>query len=264
MKIFFLSIVIIGMVLGPIILMKYLLKKKKYPFIKKSIISFLMSLCSLLSFILLLYLWGIIGSLYKVKLNFNIDKFETARAYTFAKILSDKHQKKRLKCVILTGWDSDNEELVKVQIEKIKEGLGESTIVVDVKRVKVKKSKYNGHRYIDVSSEKFNKLLDEYKACNMIISMIGLPWKVHELEVLKRYDKPPVIGLLDGRLRRLEPFIRDGRISLITKYRPDWTLLPNLPDDPVELFKLRYLVIQKSTMNEMQRRHRFWRNFKWL
>lgn len=264
MKIFFLSIVVIGMVLAPIILVKYLFKKKKFTFMKKSLITASMSLCSILSFILLLYLWGIIGSLYKVKLNFNIDKFETARAYTFAKLLSDKHNKKRLKCLIITGWDSGNEDLVKVQIEKIKEGLGESTIVVDVKRVKVKKNKYNGQIYIDVSSEQFNKILSEYDACNMIISMVGLPWKVHELEILKRYDKPPVIGLLDGRLRRLEPFIRDGRISLITKYRPYWTLLPNLPEDPVELFKLRYLVIQKSTMNEMQRRHRFWRNFKWL
>ena len=48
---------------------------------------------------------------------------------------------------------------MKVQIEKIKEGLGESTIVVDVKRVKIKKSKYNGHSYIALSSEKFNEIL---------------------------------------------------------------------------------------------------------
>ena len=237
----------------------FILRRKaveKYIRVSFFILAFLLASSGI---ILLLYVYGVIGSLNKVQFDFHKNRFELARAYTFAKKLSKISLGKRL--LIITGWDDENRELVKAQIKKIKEALAGKVKILGIERVKVKKLKRDERRLTTISPVDFNKITSKYQRCDMIISMVGLPWNYEKLKIWRRRNRP-CVALLDGRVRHLKLPLMDGRVKLLTVYRPDWTLLPNLPDDPEKLFSMRYLLITRENMPEMQRRHRFWRNKK--
>lgn len=195
-------------------------------------------------------------SLYKKKEpEIHEDVFESAKAFVLGRILAETLPGR--KALIITGWDSNNEDIIQKQITSLENGLSPEITVAAVERVKIKLIKQIDKRVIeDDAVEKFNEVINVHPECEIIISMVGLPQDFESLDIYELDDNSrPVLALLDGLIFSLEEAIRDGFISIAVAYRPGWTLYPDLPDDPKKLFNMRYLAITPKNVDEMKKYH---------
>jgi len=70
----------------------------------------------------------------------------------------------------------------------------------------------------------------------------------------------PHFALLDGDPRWLGKAVEAGFVSAMTPYRPGWTYFPEVPEDPVKAFSMRYLLITRENLAEIAERYK---NVQW-
>lgn len=198
-----------------------------------------------------LFLWqcGAFGER-QARPELNLDKFECARAYVFAKRLAEMHP--GAKALLVTGWTSESEPLVKAQIEEIKKGFGDAIEIkaqetVPVERRRDKLPRWGFPRKYDTKD--FNAILAKHKDCSLLVSTVGLPPNLRGLSIWKMKEgERPFIAILDGDLPPLGNAIRSGYISLVCAYRKGWTYSPDVPASPQEAFDKRYILITKDNV----------------
>ncbi len=207
---------------------------------------FLISLCLTA---LLLWQSGVFGER-QTRPELNLDKFECARAYIFAKRLAEMHP--GAKALLVTGWTSESEPLVKAQLEEIKKGFGDAIEIkaqetVPVERRRDKLPRWGFPRKYDTKD--FNGMLAKHKDCSLLVSTVGLPPNLRGLSIWKMKEgERPFIALLDCDLPPLGNAIRSGYISLVSAYRKGWTYSPETPANPQEAFDKRYILITKDNV----------------
>jgi hypothetical protein len=184
----------------------------------------------------------------------DIDSFEAARAFVFAKALTEKHP--FAKIVIIAAPDKDGGPRQKLIIDNLKKGFGDSIFLLGIEEVPVgtfgPEKRLNISK--DYSAKELNALLQKYPDYTILLTIVGLPFDLDKLEVWVHYPNKKA-AVFDGLVRRLGMAIAKDYITLVSTYRPGWTYFPNPPESPEEKFQLRYILIDSGNIQAVARQY---------
>lgn len=109
---------------------------------------------------------------------------------------------------------------------------------------------------LELTGERFDELVKENKDCNLIVSMMGLPADMAEVEEMKLWkmkkDERPAIALADANIHYLKAAIQAKMISVILHRKP----VPVDPDQPLpktdaEIFDMMYMLVSADTIDKI-------------
>jgi hypothetical protein len=181
--------------------------------------------------------------------------FETARAFVFGRTLAERFPFE--KAIIIAGLDDKGAAHQKTAIDNILKGFDYKMEVIAVEYVPVEKFDQGRRMRISMkySANDLNALLDKYPDYTLLISTVGLP---PDAQKLKLWNDFPIkkAAIFDGFTRWFGKAVKNGRIVLVSTYRPGWTFFPGQPpDSPDEKFQMRYLLIDSENIEELARKY---------
>lgn len=196
------------------------------------------------------------------RVDMNLDKFEIARAHVLAMKILELHP--GAKALLLSGSNPECDAIVKAQTEEMKKVFGASVEIAVVESFPIERRNSKAPRWglpKSVDAKAFEAAILKHKDCNLVISLVGLPFDMWKMTIWKWNDMArPSVALLDGDPRWLWRAIQSGYISVMAPYRPGWTYFQGVPDDPVKAFAMRYLLITKDNLAEISERYK---NVQW-
>lgn len=168
------------------------------------------------------------------------------------------------KCLVIhhsvSALDKSLEELV----EGFKIGFG--GFVTEIVTEPIKNINMNGailpeEAMMEVTSDDFNSVIKKHPDCDIIITLVALPFdekELYKIDIFKMIDDPenpglwikdpkqryPRLGLYNGYVGNLEPLFRETLIAAMTIWRPN----PVIDEKPIptgwaEAFYKRYMII---------------------
>ncbi len=152
-------------------------------------------------------------------------------------------------------------------IEGLKEGFGAAITNVTIKSPPVQRPKGAPEGFAMpmmelMKAEDFNKLFDQNRSANLIITMIGLPYDLAKLNIWKQFEQnpkmTPQLCLMHTDISMMYPAIKSGLIPAVITHNPD--IRPKYPDDPApadpqQAFDMRYLLITTQNVDEMSKKY---------
>ncbi len=187
-----------------------------------------------------------------------VQDYERIRGLIMGQAMAEFYPDSRV--LIVTGWDSENEQIAKTQIEGLKEGLGPKFEPLELEKVEIQRNKWNHKPSMKLNADGFDKLVAKYPRCNLIVSTIGLPWDVEKMKLWDIDDaERPKVAILDGEIFKLGKAVKDGFISVIITYLPGWTYTPTMPKDPRQACDSRFLFITADNVESISKANRLFR-----
>ncbi len=107
-----------------------------------------------------------------------------------------------------------------------------------------------------LTAEMFDKIIERYSDCDMVISTLGLPMDYRDMKLWTMApEKRPRLVLLDAYVYDLRKAIEKGAIAAVVQYRPDAEYRPDedVPDNTAEAFAKRYILITPENVDEMDK-----------
>ncbi len=222
---------------------------KSEAFLKRLLSAFLLILACA-SGIGMLFSTGVVGGCRSNAPDLRIAEYEDARAFVLGAYLSELRPGGKI--LVITGHLPENKDFKESQLNSFKKGLSAETAVAAVELLEMKKHKKGWIVLADSSNAKrFDELIGMHPECEIIVSFVGLPYKPRNMDYWNSGSSSDrIFAVLDGYIRPLGGLIKEGKISAAVSPMPYWTYDPLLPDDPVERFKQRYILITPDDAEE--------------
>ena len=179
-------------------------------------------------------------------------QYAASTTYTLGKHLS--HTMPGAKVLVVTSTIRKDNEFQQAKIKALKEGLSPATTDVVFEALA-------GNNHEGVTAADMNKLFAKHKDCDLIITLIGLPFDMEKMKIwnqfLKDKKKTPKLAIISEDIFALGAFIQSGLIVgavvLNPKYRPIEN--PPVPANYDEAFKKRYLLITPKNVAAMSKKY---------
>jgi hypothetical protein len=193
--------------------------------------------------------------------------YEEVQAYILAQELV-KNYEGNGKCLII-HQSSQLEGAPKNKLERLisafKIGFGTKIKNIKTKPIKVYTNTSTFEiEIIDVSTEDFNIVIEANRDCEIIISMVALPFGKNELDKINIF-KPnenkvathyPIFGIHNGYIGNLEPCFERGSIHAITMVKPNPKIdAQPMPTDKQEAFNNRYILVTLDNLNVIKKQY---------
>lgn len=186
-------------------------------------------------------------------------KFARAASFVMGEELAKKYPDATALVVVDENYEKSKRQ--KEMVEGLKEGLGDKIKIGAIDYVKVPPPEgVTNPEEIEMfpmwermRAEHFDNLIEEHKDCNLIISMVGLPYDVGEMEIWRMdASERPNVALLFADVHNLGRAIWAGYLTALT-YRPGVKFTEDpAPSDPREAFKKRYVILTKENVKDFK------------
>lgn len=106
-----------------------------------------------------------------------------------------------------------------------------------------------------VKAEDFNMAMKKYPQANLVISLIGLPEDIQEMQIWQIEDKKkrPKLAVFGGDIDQLANAIKADFIQALVVYRPMDKYVNQLPpSDLEEAFKRRFILITPQNIKDFE------------
>jgi hypothetical protein len=193
--------------------------------------------------------------------------YEEVQAFILAKKLV-KNYEGNGKCLII-HQPSQLEAAQKHKIERLvnafKMGFGTKVKNIKTRPIKV----YTNTRILEgsvpeVSAEDFNVVIEANKDCDLVLTMVALPFGKNELDKINVF-KPnenkaarhyPVFGIHNGDIENLGPFFERGSIHAMTMLKPNPEMDEQpMPADKQKAFNKRYILVTPDNLKEIKMKY---------
>lgn len=133
---------------------------------------------------------------------------------------------------------------IKMMRESIEKGLGGSGKIVATEAPKL---------YF-ITAKEFDVMLDAHPECNLVITLMGLPYDFQEMEFWTKSDEErQKLVVINGNLRDLRKAFMANYIHVAVTHRPDikYDVEGKIPDDYKAAFEKRFILITPKTVNQV-------------
>ncbi|OGV50991.1 MAG: hypothetical protein A2017_14025 [Lentisphaerae bacterium GWF2_44_16] len=221
------------------------------------------------------------------KLIANEMKFAKAASIVMGRELAEKYPDS--KALIIVDRNFEKNKRQKEMVDGLKDGFGSkvsiaATDFVDIPRpVREKKEEENSGENKDKGAEKgteqsqppppppedefdmmpvseracaehFDALINKYPDCNLVVTLVGLPYDVGEMSIWSRDpEKRPKMALLFADVFKLKNAIKADYITALT-YKPGVKFSEDpAPSDPQKAFEQRYIILNKDNVDSVDK-----------
>jgi hypothetical protein len=184
-------------------------------------------------------------------------KFARAASIIMGRALAEKYSGKRALIVVNENFEKSKRQ--KKLVEGLKEGFDSKIKIGAVDHVKVPLPEgmkdAEGIEMIPMmemmKAEHFDNLLAEHKDCDLVVSLVGLPYDVGEMSIWTMDDaERPQVALLFADVHNLKRAIQADYITALT-YKPGVKFSEDAaPEDPRKAFELRYVILDKDNVED--------------
>lgn len=160
-------------------------------------------------------------------------------------------------------------------VEAFKKGFGTKVTEVRAQPIKIisNENEMAEEAMLEMTAADFNRVMDNNKDCDMVITMVPLPFSEDQLYQIGAFEmipdendpsiyvknpdrKYPLLGVYNGYVGNLEPLFLDGLIGAMTLWKPNPTIDEKpVPDAVQEAFDKRYLVITPQNIDATKKTH---------
>ncbi|MCM8529254.1 MAG: hypothetical protein NE327_22215 [Lentisphaeraceae bacterium] len=204
-------------------------------------------------------------------------EYQRVQAIVLSQSLLNMYNGKSGKCLIIHHpVSSRSRGDVDRLVEAFKEGLGEAFSEVrpaPIKDIDMDAELIPEEAMMEMTAEDFNNVIKRNSDCDMVITMVPLPFSEDEIYAMKIFsmiedpDNPgfwikdpkqkyPLLGIYNGYVGNLEPLFQEKLIGAMTLWRPNPTIdEKDVPDDLMEAFNKRYITITPSTMDAVKSKY---------
>ena len=133
---------------------------------------------------------------------------------------------------------------IKMMRESIEKGLGGSGKVVATEAPK---------QYF-ITAQEFDQMLDAHPECNLVISLMGLPYDFQEMAFWTKSDgERQKLVVINGNFYDLRKAFMANYIQVAVVHRPDikYDVEGEIPDDYKAAFEKRFILITPKTVNQV-------------
>ena len=158
--------------------------------------------------------------------------------------------------VITDGSNPPNKSQEQL-LEGLKQGIGSAISIESAEGLPIDRKTQKPEEYRPMeemmSAALFDKLIAMHPNCNMIISLIGLPYDVPNMGLWKMSEASrPKVALLTGDIHQLKTAIMAKYIIAAVSMRPDLkNIEEKAPADPKKAFDIRYLLITPENVDKI-------------
>jgi hypothetical protein len=184
-------------------------------------------------------------------------KFAKAASFVMGEELAELYPNSKALVVVDENYEKSKRQ--KEMLDGLKEGLGDKIEIAAIDNVKVPPPEgVTNPEEIEMfpmwermRAEHFDNLLREHKDCDLIISMIGLPYDVGEMEIWRMAEEDrPKVALLFADVHNLGRAIYAGYLTALT-YKPGVKFTEDpAPSDAREAFNKRYIILNKENVKD--------------
>lgn len=160
------------------------------------------------------------------------------------------------KVLVILEPDYQKSPRTEIMTNAIKLGAGAGTEVV-ADTVIPAKAPVNPEEGMDMplveimTAADFDAALDKHPDAGVIVSAVGLPRDARKMKLWNKKDRPGVILLNAVDMRGYDSLIKSDMIAAIVAIGPDAKFTEDAPPkDPQEAFKVRYILIDKSNVEQ--------------
>jgi hypothetical protein len=228
------------------------------------LLGFILTPIMILSIFGILYFTGAIGSYSEKILRKNETKYSSSRGAVLGKYLVENYPDR--KALIVTEFDYMNNLSQKQLVETLKQILEPKIKIQAIDTLDINKWAFEDGKVPILrklmSVFEFDNLLSKHKDCDLIISLIGLPDDMKDLEIWSRRP-PPVVALLNGDIKYIAKAIRRKRIVAAIIYKPNLKINREAPpDDSLKTFNERFIMITPDNIDEVIKNKEYSKLFK--
>ena len=158
-------------------------------------------------------------------------------------------------------------------VAAFKEGLGgvvSDVVAAPIKDIDMDAEIIPEEAMMEMTAEDFNRVISNNSDCDMVITMVPLPFSEDELYKMKIFtmiedpDRPnvfikdpklkyPLLGIYNGYVGNLEPLFYEKLIGAMTLWKPNPTIDEEpVPDNIMEAFNKRYITITPQTVDSVK------------
>ena len=201
-------------------------------------------------------------------------EYQRVQAVVLANSLANMYTGTGRKCLVIHHPVSENSrDDVDRLVAAFKEGLGDSVdevIAAPIKDIDMDAELIPEEAMMEMTAEDFNKVIKDNSGCDMVISMVPLPFsedEIYAMNIFKMIEDPdnpniwikdpkikyPLLGIYNGYVGNLEPLFLEKLIGAMTLWRPNPTIdEEDVPSDIMEAFNKRYITITPATLNAVK------------
>ena len=189
-------------------------------------------------------------------------QFQKSSGYTLAQYLGKGLSGAQV--LVILDKSNNDDPIQKALIKGIEKGFEDTDndIVYVTPNVKIPKIKGQPKKNImDVTkANDINLLLGKYPNCKILITLIGLPKDIQNLNLIKTFqlrpEKAVKIGFLNGGIENLPAYIKAGFISAATFPDPIKKYNMQLPSsDMKETFDMQFLLITPQNVEMIAKKY---------
>ncbi len=155
--------------------------------------------------------------------------------------------------VIAEPGFENNQQLGKL-VEAFKEGYGSENVVIDTVTLPPGSEELQQPIYVTMKAKQLDELIEKYPDAKLILNLIGLPEDARRLKFWSGSDHPSMvlINFQSGVVNNLSSLIQKGQITGIVIPSRDAKYDVPAPGDPLEAFKIRFVLVDKNNVNEFK------------
>lgn len=191
------------------------------------------------------------------------DRYDVIQAKVLAQSLV-KDYNGNGKCLIIHQPVSKNgRQFLDKKIGYFKDGFGDSIkelIVAPIKDIDIDKISPE-EAAMEMTAADFNRVINKHRDCDIIITLVPLPFAEIELNTIDLFDSEregtlPRLGIYNGYIGNIEPFITNGAIHSITLFKPNPIIDEQpVPQDVTTAFNRRYILITSENIGEIKEKY---------
>ena len=153
--------------------------------------------------------------------------------------------------VIAEPGFENNQQLQKL-IDSFKEGYGSENVVVDTVTLPPGTEELQQPLYVTMKAKELDELIEKHSDAKILLNLIGLPEDSRRLKFWNGSDHPAMvlINFQSGVVNNLPSLIQKGQITGIVIPSRDAKYDVPVPGDPLEAFKIRFVLVDKDNVNE--------------
>ena len=203
-------------------------------------------------------------------------KYQEAQCMVLANTLANIYNGNGKCLLIHHPFHEDKRSKTQRLIDTFEKGL--SGKISEIRAVPIKTARAEDqHRseevMIDIAAEDFNKVIDANSDCDLVITLVPLPFSEDQLyqidifEMLPDENDPsvyrrnpdrkyPLLGIYNGYVGNLEPLFYDGLIGAMSLWKPNPTIDEEpVPDSVQEAFNKRYIIITPQNIDSTKEKY---------
>lgn len=173
--------------------------------------------------------------------------YSKSRAVIVGQHLAEKYPGS--KALVITDGSNPPNKSQEQLLEGLKEGIGSAIAIESAEGLPIERNNMKPEEYRPMeemmSAVLFDKLISRHPNCNLVISLIGLPYDVPNMALWKMPEATrPKVALLTGDIHQLKAAIMAKYIVAAVSMRPDLkNIEEKAPSDPKKAFDIRYVLI---------------------